>query len=96
MEKIKNNPDMLKPNASRHVYGRIGGRAFVETAPEQEKEDVEWDGEKGIATLEGTRTPEEVYINYRAMTEKKPDLGDPLSWEPEPPLDSSQCVSTLG
>ena len=96
MEKIKNNPDMLTPSASRHVYGRIGGRAFVETAPEQEKDDVEWDGEKGIATLEGTRTPEEVYINYRAMTEKKPDLGDPLSWEPEPPLDSSQCVLMLG
>lgn len=94
-EKIKNNAGMLRPSASRHVYGRIGDREFVETAAQQEKDDVEWDGEKGIATLEGTRTAEEVSLNYQAMTEKKPDLGDPLNWEPEPALDSSQCVSKL-
>ena len=95
LEKIKNNPEMLKPNRSRHVYGQAGGRLFVETAPEHYMDDAEWDGEKGMDTLEGTRTPEEVYLNYRALNEKKPDLGDPLHWEPEPPLDSAQYAAQI-
>lgn len=89
-KKIKENPDVFKPGTSRHVLDYADGSAFVETSAVNESDDLEWDGEKGKPTLEGTRSSEEGAVNARATQQIKQDQGDPVKWESEPQLDASQ------
>lgn len=89
-KKIEDNPDVFKPGKSRHFLEYANGSSFVETQESNMNDDMEWDGEKGDATLEGTRNPEEGAVNARASQQTKQDQGDPVKWETEPPLDASQ------
>ena len=90
-EKVEKHPDIFRPGKSRHVIGEAGGGAFVETQDRTDDDvDQEWDGEKNAAALEGTRTGDEGRINYKMITQARPDQGDPVEWEPEPPLEASQ------
>ncbi|KAL9097985.1 MAG: hypothetical protein Q9163_006258 [Psora crenata] len=90
-EKVQKHPEIFQPGKSRHVLGVAGGRGFVETHEQEDDElDREWDDEENNATLEGTRVSEEGRMNARMATKERPDQGDPVQWEPEPPLDVSQ------
>ena len=92
-EKVEKHPETFKPGKSSLVYGEAGGQAFVEIESHEEDDDNrEWDGEQNIATLEGTRASEEGRLNARMAMPRRPGQGDPVEWEPEPPLDASQCV----
>ncbi|KAL9128551.1 MAG: hypothetical protein Q9217_002784 [Psora testacea] len=92
-EKVEKHPEIFRPGKSRHLYGEAGGGVFVETQDQQDDdEDREWDGEQNAATLEGTRDSDEGRMNSSMATRAKPDQGDPVRWEPEPPLEASQYV----
>lgn len=89
-EKVDQHPEIFQKGRSRHVVGEAGGNAFIHTVDQNIDDDLEWDGEKGAPTLEGTRSSKEGMMNARMAHQFKPDLGDPVEWEPEPPLEASQ------
>ena len=89
-EKVDQHPEIFRKGGSRHVFGEAGGNAFIETVDQHVNDDLEWDGERGSATLEGTRSSKEGMVNARMAQLATPDLGDPVEWEPEPPLEASQ------
>ena len=89
-EKLEKHPEIFRPGSSRHVYGEAGGLGFVETQEPADDLDNEWDGEQNSATLEGTRSTQEGKANFWMATKSNPDQGDPVTWEPEPPLEASQ------
>ena len=90
-EKLDKNPQVFRAGASRHVYGVAGGNAFVETQSESsDADDLEWDGDEGVALQEGGGTEEEAAKMDKRLRKQKVDMGDPVQWEPEPPLEASQ------
>lgn len=93
VEKIKANPDAfqsLGPNPSVHIVnGAMVENSFSE---EEDEREVEWDGDTGAPTLEGVRTPEE-RAYQKNLSQQGPSMErQAISWEPEPPLEASQCV----
>ena len=84
-ELVQNNPEAFQPGG-KHSYARAGGQSFV-VMNEKEDEDQEWE------TSDGTRSREERAKEIRLLKQKRPDSGDNIKWEPEPPLEASQYVT---
>lgn len=91
--KVQAHPELFKPGMSSSTYGEAGGQAYVEVKQVDDSEDQEWDGERGAATLEGTRNQEDGSKNAAMMRQKKPDITT-VQWEPEPPLEATQYVKS--
>ena len=89
-EKVDKNPEIFGPGASRHFYGRAGGRDFIGTESVEDDEDLEWDGEEGGPMQEGGWTEEDEKKGMRMLKRKVKDTGNTVEWEPEPPLEASQ------
>lgn len=90
IEKMEAHPDMFEPGNLRYDIAQVNGLFYVESRSERGYEDAEWDGEKGTATLEGTRTQRAGNVNAMQTRKRAPDLEDPVGWEPEPPLEATQ------
>ena len=90
-------PAQKNSNAGMSVYD---GRIAMMTDPSAETDDreIEWDGERMVATAEGVRTEDEKA--YQGLLGRdKPSLrtNDKVAaWEPEPPLEAMQYVQSCG
>ena len=83
-KKIAENPKAFRGAT------QIGDSTYYHTSTEEVPEDQEWDGEKGVPTLEGTRDEKEGAFNARAAAKSIPTREQVVDWEPEPPLSAEQ------
>ena len=94
-EKLEAHPELFQRQASSDAGMSIhDGRIAIttDTAPEIDEREVEWDGERIVATPEGVRTSDE-RAHQRFLGSGKPSLGPndkAITWESEPLLEATQ------
>ncbi|KAL8800802.1 MAG: hypothetical protein Q9182_004910 [Xanthomendoza sp. 2 TL-2023] len=87
-QKIHDNPNVFGKDTDP-------SRIFISASltEESDSREIQWDGMKGPATLEGTRTEEErAQQSEIAKKAAKPPQIDVVQWENEPPLEASQIA----
>ena len=89
-EKIEKHPDMFALGNNRYRGQTVGKSFFVAAAEQPDNDEVEWNGEQGRPTLEGTRSEKAGRINAAEVAKRAPDREDPVDWEPEPALEATQ------
>ena len=94
-EKMKEHPKMFEPGNLRYKGTQVGENFFVESGGQPYTDEVEWDGEDGRVTKEGTKGQRGGSMNAAQVGKRAPDLEDPVQWEPEPPLEATQYVCTV-
>lgn len=94
-EKLEKHPELFKRQASSEegISVHDGRIAITRGTPsETDDREVEWDGERMVATPEGVRTQDE-RAYQRLLGGKEPSLGaasEAVTWEQEPPLEATQ------
>ena len=86
-------PSRKDSSAEMSVHdGRIA--INTNTSAETDDREIEWDGERMVATAEGVRTEDEkAYQGLLGGDKSASGINDRLAlWEPEPPLEATQYV----
>lgn len=99
-ERIEAHPELFPAQrdstAGMSVYdGRIA--INTDTSAETDDREIEWDGERIVATAEGVRTEDERAYQRRLASDTR-SLGtknEAATWEPEPSLDATQYVQAI-
>lgn len=77
----------------------LDGRIAIntDTSAETDDREIEWDGERMVATAEGVRTEDEkAYQGLLGGEKSSLKTNDKVAtWEPEPPLEAKQYVQKL-
>lgn len=92
VEKIEKNPDKFAPGNSRYRGQKVGNSFFMGVPEQADDDDIEWDGEQGRPTMEGTKGERAARINAAELAKRTPDRDDTVDWEPEPALEAMQYV----
>ena len=90
VETIEKNPDMFAAGNLRYRRQKVGDSVFVSVAQRSENDDLEWDGEQGRPTIEGTKGERAARINAAEVAKRAPNRDDVVDWEPEPALEATQ------
>ena len=96
-KRIEAHPELFTAQKDSNVGMSVhDGRIAMntDTSAENDDREIEWDGERMVATAEGVRTEDEKA--YQALLGRdKPELGmndKVATWEPEPPLEAKRYV----
>ena len=91
---VFNTPEGDTPHENeKYVKSTHDGRTFVKTTlpPDEDENDLEWDGDTMPATLEGSRVEDERRLQGRMLEMRRPGSDEKtVEWTPEPPLEAGQ------
>ena len=87
-KKIAQDPETFG-KAENISIADVAGEKFV-SFTSGEEEEREWDGEKGNATLEGSRDEQEGGRNAKGLERNVKETQTRIDWEPEPSLTADQ------
>lgn len=90
VEKIKKNPEIFESENPNYGGRKVGDKFFVAARELPDNDDLEWDGDTGRPTMEGTKSEKGARFNARELRRRAPSRDDLVDWEPEPALEATQ------
>ena len=95
LEKLKAHPELFQGRASTDIGTSMSNGSITlltNVVPETDDREIEWDGERVVATPEGVRTKDEkANLRFSGLGKRSLGVGsENVSWEPEPPLEATQ------
>ena len=95
LEKLKAHPELFQGRASTDIGTSMPNGSITlltNVVPETDDREIEWDGERVVATPEGVRTKDEkANLRFSGLGKRSLGVGSENgSWEPEPPLEATQ------
>ena len=94
-KKLEAHPELFQWLASADTGMPMNDTSIADltgVTPETDDREVEWDGERVMATSEGVRTKDQkIYLQFLGLDKTSLGAGSGnVSWEPEPPLEATQ------